>query len=251
MFEKVSWIIPTMWKHTLFFRLLDKVSKANNGDEVIVIDNVNSNKHIKLPNVRQVFISTNSFVNPAWNLGVSLSHNEAICLVNDDVMFTYEVYRKQLLDALNEDEHSLLLSYKRRFYNIQDRTDEELLRAYPVLVDPVDSAPGWKLVTPEVDAEPDEPFWGTGFVQGMAYKHYPVIPAQLRIFFGDNWIREVYKANGWRRLLSHCKIVGRLNGTVSTFNWDSIGRDKGRVWEGEVDYYYGVCAPKFETKRLY
>ena len=91
MFEKVSWIIPTMWKHTLFFRLLDKVSKADNGDEVIVIDNVNSNKHIKLPNVRQVFISTNSFVNPAWNLGVSLSHNEAICLVNDDVMFTYEV----------------------------------------------------------------------------------------------------------------------------------------------------------------
>ncbi len=251
MLSKISWIVPTMWRSTLFYLLLKKVSEAGNGDEVIVIDNIDSDRQINLPRVRQVFVSTNSFVNPAWNLGVSLSHNEVCCLVNDDVIFGYEAVREQILRELNAKKETLILSWKKRFKRIIGEDDRVILSNYSKLVDDKGVILGGVEATPELEKEGGDVYWGTGFLQAFAYDLYPTIPSQLRVFYGDTWLRSFYKVRGWRVLLSHAIIAGRQGASCDVFDWNSIGRHRGNEFEDEAQYWWDYCQPRINDMSLY
>ena len=85
-----SVIIPTLWKSPRIKQLLYNLDKSDFINEIILIDNnpkdkpswYNSkdfNKLVYLP------MSENIYVNPAWNLGVSIAKNENIAISNDDI----------------------------------------------------------------------------------------------------------------------------------------------------------------------
>ncbi len=97
--EKFSVIVPTMWRClSLFEKLLNNVCSHSLVDEVIIINNEVSLtpdwsilKHNKIKILDQ---KENIKVNPAWNLGVSLSKNDLLCIVNDDICFDTRLFDK-------------------------------------------------------------------------------------------------------------------------------------------------------------
>lgn len=89
--NKFSVIIPTLLKSFRIYKLLDDLQKCALVDEIIIIDNTGIFKsaHDK---VRIVTKGKNIFVNPSWNWGVSLATNKNICICNDDVNFSTDIF---------------------------------------------------------------------------------------------------------------------------------------------------------------
>ncbi|MDC0600433.1 glycosyltransferase [Flavobacteriales bacterium] len=87
--EAISFVIPTLWRPTTMLTLLHGLHQSVDVLEIIVIDNAPSQRP-KLPDwakIRIVEQSSNSYVNPSWNLGVELAQSNRICLCNDDILF--------------------------------------------------------------------------------------------------------------------------------------------------------------------
>ena len=84
-------IIPTLWKSYRTASLLADLENCPLVGEIIIIDNANSgyqsNGKIKILSQKK-----NIFVNPAWNLGVSLAKFQQVCIANDDINFDTDVF---------------------------------------------------------------------------------------------------------------------------------------------------------------
>lgn len=83
-----SLIIPTMWKSNLFHKSIMEYKKMPKINEIIIINNDPSYKiptYFKHNKIKILTQKENIFVNPAWNLGVSVAKNENIIIANDDI----------------------------------------------------------------------------------------------------------------------------------------------------------------------
>lgn len=83
----LSVIIPTLLKPDTLFRLVDKLIKSTVVGEIIIINNSLEPIYFKSEKVIIHTPNTNLYVNPSWNLGVSIAKNNVICLCNDDIIF--------------------------------------------------------------------------------------------------------------------------------------------------------------------
>jgi hypothetical protein len=84
-------IIPTLWRSSRIHQLLHDLINCDEVGEIILIDNAPS-EAVVLPKVRHLICQENIFVNPSWNLGVSLATYENIAIINDDVNFDTSVF---------------------------------------------------------------------------------------------------------------------------------------------------------------
>jgi len=93
---KYSVIIPTMWVPSTFKQELIYLINCQFIDEIIIINNRIEDTPIDdllcHPKIRMINQESNIYVNPAWNLGVSLATNNFICLLNDDILFDTSVF---------------------------------------------------------------------------------------------------------------------------------------------------------------
>jgi hypothetical protein len=89
-------VIPTIWKSNILIELLNSLELCNEVSQIILIDNntekqdLGKHKFYKLNVIEQ---EKNIYVNPAWNLGCSMSENENICICNDDVLFETHLFQ--------------------------------------------------------------------------------------------------------------------------------------------------------------
>lgn len=93
--DKFSVIIPTLWKSDRIYKLLSDLNTCEQVGEIILIDNSNeyAEKIKTIPSkVKIVPRDQNMYVNPAWNLGVSLSKFNNLCISNDDINFDTSVF---------------------------------------------------------------------------------------------------------------------------------------------------------------
>ena len=91
--EKFSVIIPTMWKSEYAEELLKRFSESDYVGEIILIDNAPElKKEIRLPKIVHIRESENTFVNPAWNKGITLAKYDNITIPSDDVMLDVNEY---------------------------------------------------------------------------------------------------------------------------------------------------------------
>ncbi len=84
-------IIPTLWRSSRIHKLLIDLSQCEQVGEIILIDNANG-ADVNIPKVKHYRLKENIFVNPAWNLGVSLASFENIAIINDDVNFDTSIF---------------------------------------------------------------------------------------------------------------------------------------------------------------
>jgi glycosyltransferase involved in cell wall biosynthesis len=89
-------VIPTMWKPDTFEEQLNDLCLCEYVDEIILIDNdistTPSFEILKNKKLLKINPLENLVVNPSWNLGVRLSLNNNICLLNDDLLMDMKVF---------------------------------------------------------------------------------------------------------------------------------------------------------------
>lgn len=101
--NKITVIIPTIWSTDIILKSIENLEKSNIIDEIIIINNrPKLTKHIHSNKVKIFNFEKNLYVNESWNIGISKSSNEYICLLNDDIIiddnFTFD-YASKCLDS--------------------------------------------------------------------------------------------------------------------------------------------------------
>ena len=91
-------VLPTMWKSDKIFEMIHRYIGNPNIYRIHLIDNTNEfnihyPKGINSKKVKVYSFEENTFVNPAWNFGVSKCKKDSIiCLANDDIEFDTEIF---------------------------------------------------------------------------------------------------------------------------------------------------------------
>lgn len=178
----ISVVMPTMWRNNKTIRLLGSLNSDPNISEIILIDNDVKSKNVdlsKFSKVKYVPQVENIYVNPAWNLGVSLCKSEIICIVNDDIYFDsnivsdYVIKHSDNLGVFGLNMHSAMRSNRGEISKIELISKEDKRKS----------------------------IIGAGFGMLMFVKksNWKPIPKDLKIWYGDNWIirihKNVYKLN--------------------------------------------------------
>lgn len=159
---KWSVIIPTLWKSGLTRHLLMDLDECDLVGEVILIDN-NPESRIQLPPMKKIKFyvqDVNIFVNPAWNLGVTLAKFENICICNDDLNFNSNILFNEI-SKINL-KNTFIGCHYNCFLN-KPGLSFEIFNGHSI-------GKGW------------------GCMLFFSKKNFPIIPSSLKIYFGDDWI---------------------------------------------------------------
>jgi len=165
--KKFSVIIPTIWKGPWINELLTGLCNSDYVDDIILIDNDPQNgiEILDSDKIRKITPDGNLYVNPSWNLGVSLAKNENIVISNDDILFDVDKYLGYIskLDNLksygiigvNSDNYSL------------DIDEEISLNTYG----DVHNTGGWACLL------------------AFHKESWTIIPETIKIYYGDNFLQ--------------------------------------------------------------
>lgn len=88
-----------MWRAPgVFLQALNNYISSDLVAEIIIINNDVSKTpswpELSHPKVSMYNEPTNTFVNPAWNKGVSLAKTDKLCIANDDIVFDKRLFAK-------------------------------------------------------------------------------------------------------------------------------------------------------------
>jgi hypothetical protein len=86
-----SVVALTMWKCDRFQQTLRELSKHPLVGEIILIDNTTNDLKIQLPKLIHILEGKNTYINPAWNKGVSLAKYDKLLILNDDLWFDWNI----------------------------------------------------------------------------------------------------------------------------------------------------------------
>jgi hypothetical protein len=189
----ISIIIPTLWQSDCIYETIRdfKYSQVE-GTELIIIDNANSD--YCEDGVTIVKQQENIFVNPAWNLGVSLAKNDTICLLNDDITINL----KTLFNNVSRfPEYGMIGFDANRNLTQTLNQDDEV----------------WELEEATCRS------LGFGCMMIMPKTHYEPIPSDLKIYFGDDmlyWLNnDHFKHDVYN--ISNLKAFGELSKTSKPY----------------------------------
>lgn len=166
--KQVSVVIPTLQKN---LELLNNLVKNLNNDEsvseIIVIDNSIKGYSYPSHKLRVIMPESNMFVNPSWNFGVKEAKENIVALLNDDITLP-ENFCKTVVEKMTPDMG--IAGFHRDFIeNIQ------VIKEPPELT--------------ELTLEKASGRCGFFGVAMFFYKSsYIEIPADIKIFWGDDWL---------------------------------------------------------------
>tara|TARA_R110000782_G_scaffold869_3_gene3110 strand:+ start:2112 stop:2753 length:642 start_codon:yes stop_codon:yes gene_type:complete len=171
----ISVIIPTMWRSKKTLQLLNDLYDSKYVHEIIIIDNDVAAKNVNLDQytdkVKYYPQVENIYVNPAWNLGVSLANNDLLCICNDDINFNVNDYIKFILPHISK--LGIFGSNIRPYHKVT----QDLL--YKINDDRITKA---ALATQ-----------GFGMLMFLNKKNWIDIPNSLKIWFGDDWLTNIHE----------------------------------------------------------
>ena len=160
---KWSVVIPTLWKSTRIFNLLESLDTTPDVGEIILINNAPEHTPVlpKLEKLKILSKGENIFVNPAWNLGVAEASFTHIALCNDDIEFEPSLFaRLQLLDF-----EKRVIGCSADNFSADSSTGDslEIFKGHCI-------SKGW------------------GCLLFFQRSDYQPIPEQLKIWCGDDWL---------------------------------------------------------------
>lgn len=179
-----SVIIPTLWIPNYFLNTLYHLCNYSLIDEIIIIDNDKTKTPnsliLKHPKIKLHTQESNIYVNPAWNLGVSLCKNEKICLLNDDMTFNFEIF-----DYLNDK-----LKESIGIIGIDMYGQDNSISLCPI----------------------ETRIFGFGCIMFCHINSYYKIPEDLLVFYGDDYLVEMNKKMNKQNYvftgIDNCQICG-------------------------------------------
>ncbi len=161
-----------MWRASETDELIKRYDDCGLVDEIVIIDNDTSAKNVdltKYDKVVHIEEPENTFVNPAWNKGVSICKNEDIIISNDDILFDVNKY----LDVVSNSNisYDLIGLWRGSFKRLRRRfgfTDKSIKKGHSV-------GYGWGCLF---------------FCKKSTWKP---IPEEYKIYAGDTWMMQEYK----------------------------------------------------------
>ena len=221
----ISVVIPTMFRAEPVYRTLLELSREGEVGEVILIDNSGNARPFLLDKLVHVTEGRNTYVNPAWNKGVSMARHDTVCLLNDDVHFDWS-----------------LLGWMARHAT----PDVGFLGMHPDNLGQDRPGPtydgGPTLVQPLPDGKTRRghrpPNWGCCVVFHRA--HWDEIPGDMLVWGGDDWL--FYRSPRPNYLVRGISLSGQSSATLGSIGAEDVtARDMramaARVRRGEIDNY--------------
>lgn len=220
--NKYSVVIPTLWRSKRIHPLLNSLIESPNVDEIIIIDNGKKydEYYKEMKKVRVLRPHFNIYVNPAWNYGVQYSKNNSITLVNDDISFDTRIFEKF-------DETELK---SKGFIGMSSENYGEGVEYNPTL----------------------EPWKGEIVLNGwgciiMFHKdHWKPIPQELKIWYGDNYMREINLSPS--HILKGLPIQTEMSTTSNDSQWNPIKDVEAQYW---IDNFKWKAHDRIKEIRTY
>jgi FkbM family methyltransferase len=216
-----SVVVPTMWKaNNTFIPFLCELVRHPRVGEIILINNDNT----KTPNdsvlnhskIRHYDFEKNIYVNPAWNFGVTVSSNNKLCIVNDDLAFD-----TKLFDAVEEfikPEHGVIgLCPGISQFNQPPYSDGSI------------TIKEWA----------GEHTYGFGCLMFIHKDSWNAIPKGLDIYFGDNFIFDTNLRKGKKNF-----IITNIQHSTAFAQTTSDISITGGFLEREQVIYSTIMKPK-------
>jgi glycosyltransferase involved in cell wall biosynthesis len=203
MSSKYSVVIPTLWRSKRTVNLINDLNNCESVGEIIIIDNSREyDKHLeKLPKVKVFQPHFNIYVNPAWNYGVQYSTNNCVAFINDDITFDTRIFEKFDENELKSKGFIGMSSenYTNEVYNPQ--------------LEP------WK---------GEVVLHGWGCIIMFHKVHWKPIPEELKIWYGDNFMREINPAPS--HILKGLPIKTEMSTTSNNSQWNLVKESEAQYW---------------------
>lgn len=160
-----SVVIPTIWKSAVLTELVEVLNSSDWVKEIILIDNAGEEgRHLHTySKVKVQNQPTNLYVNPAWNLGVSLAQSSYVILCNDDILFNPSILKDVSKMVVRED-IGLIGIYENCFFKSPTRPQNFHWRFLPKMC------------------------WGFGTLLIFHKQNYLSIPKELKVWYGDSFL---------------------------------------------------------------
>jgi hypothetical protein len=163
-----SVIIPTLWKCNAIHKLLFSLDLCKEVGEIILIDNSdNPPEYLGIDKIVHIKEYKNTYVNPAWNKGVSLAKYDNIAIINDDLCFPMDV-----------------------FNYVKNHMDKGVIGMYAGNYDRI-NMPGYQIEKMGLRE------WGWGCVIFIKKQNWVNIPDDLLIACGDDYLIKNVNGGGW------------------------------------------------------
>ena len=162
----ISYIVATMWRYEPFADFIKDLTQHHLIGEIIIIDNhpeLRPNNLVQHEKIKILTTGVNIFVNPAWNWGVAESKYDKLVIANDDLIFDMRVFNKIYDYIIPEYGASGLSVRSNEMHN----------------VDGVIRINEWV---------PGSNTFGFPMLMFIHKQSWTRIPANLNIYFGDNFI---------------------------------------------------------------
>lgn len=171
---KFSYIVPTLLKFEGFNEHISNVLDLDCIEDVIIINN-SGNKRLELVSekIKLIKPSFSPFCNGSWNLGVEHSNSDYIILATDDVVFDTQVIK----DVSNL---------------IESLPNLGILGANHDVV--VEKLPEYKNIN--IHAAGSQREYCYGLLMFMKRINYTPIPADIRHFYGDDYLYYIMLEKG-------------------------------------------------------
>jgi hypothetical protein len=208
--NKFSVVIPTIWKSDCINELLESYYACDNIFEVILIDNDWKNKpefptHKKLTYVQP---NENIYVNPAWNLGIKISKCDKVIISNDDVLYNINLFTDAILKlSTSFDKGNFgFLGMDFQNYSLEEDKKELMLKKHQ-------NGMAWACVLA---------------LHKYSWHH---IPEQLKIYYGDDFIRRKNSVNLFE--LYGLKVKSKISSSADTsVDWVKSITDNDKIeWD--------------------
>ncbi len=174
----ISIIIPTMQKRIdILKNLVKTLNDDNSVGEIIIINNAIKPLEFSYDKMRIITPDDNIYVNPAWNLGIKEAKYDTVGILNDDIIIA-DNFCTSLLAAFPENAGVLGYSSKAviPINNTIKKPENAEIKLHPI--DFID--------------------FGFGIAIFLHKASYPVIPEELKIMYGDCYIFDELKKNGYQ-----------------------------------------------------
>jgi hypothetical protein len=211
----ITVIMPSMFIPSGVVDRIKEITSHPLVKEFILIDNTNNGYEINetIPKLTHIKEKKNTFVNPAWNKGVSLAKTDKLMIVNDDIITDFNELIDLVYNEITEDKG--IIGLGDGCWNGKNKD--------------------FKIV------HIDKLSPGFGCLFFIHKKSYLTIPEELKLWYGDNWLLE--KINKTPYQIINWPVSGVLSATVDRPEFNELKNEDISIWSNKYKNMKNVFFP--------
>jgi len=211
----ITFIIPTLWKSDKIHETIKRFQDIKDPNlELIIIDNTNSLYKNADDRIIIVKPESNIFVNPSWNLGVSMAKNKYVCILNDDITLNINTLLNNFERLVTTDPNFGIIG----------------LHSYSILMRSVNENHDLLEIF-----ELDHRIMAFGCMMILKKDNYIQIPEVFKVYFGDDYLYYYNKTicNRKNYAIDGLKTPGEISATSVEFEHHT--QQEYAHWNSEIN----------------